>query len=43
MYFLGLLPPTNENVKKTWKIHFLGRIFFFIQIAYIIRVKRAFV
>ena len=25
--------------KKHWKIHFLGRIFFFIQIAYIILVK----
>ena len=44
MYFFGFLPPTNENVeKKTLKCHFLGRIFFFIEIAYITRVKAGFV
>ena len=43
MYFFGLLPPTNENMKKILKSHFLSKIFFFIQIAYIILVKGDFV
>ena len=40
MYFFGFLPQTNE---KPWKSYFLCRIFFFIQIAYIILVKGGFV
>ena len=44
MYFFGFFPPTNENMKKNLeKIIFLGRIFLFIQIAYIILVKGGFV
>ena len=43
MYFFGYLPQTNENMKKTLKSHFLGKIFLFIQIAYIILVKEGFV
>ena len=43
MYFFGFLPPSKENMKKPWKIHFLGRIFFSIQIAYILLVKGGFV
>ena len=40
MYFFGFLPPTNENMKKkTWKSHFLGRIFFVIKIAYMLLEK----
>ena len=41
--FFGFLPPTNKNMKKPWKSHFLGRIFFFIQISYIILLKGGFV
>ena len=43
MYFFGFLPPINKNKKKTLKSQFLGRIFFFIQIAYIIFVKSVFI
>ena len=39
MFFFGFLSPRKENVKKTLKRSLLGRIFFFIQIAYIIHVK----
>ena len=43
MYFFGFLPPKNENMKKKLeKVTFLGRIFSFIQIAYIILVKGGF-
>ena len=37
--FLVFLLQQMKIWKKPWKSHFLGRIFFFIQIAYIILVK----
>ena len=42
MIFFGFIPPKNEKMKKPWKNHFSGRIFF-IQIAYILHVEEGFV
>ena len=42
--FFGFLSPTNENkIKSLKKSHFLGSNFVFIQIAYIVLLKRGFV
>ena len=39
MYFFVFFHQQMKIRKKHWKNHILGRIFFFIQIAYIILVK----
>ena len=39
MYFFGFIPP-KMKIRKKRKSHFLCRIFFFIQIAYIILSKK---
>ena len=43
IFFLVFFHQQMKIWKKPWKSHFLGRILFFIQIAYIIHVKGGFV